>query len=130
METFKTLLFGVSGLSMIFWVAVIAMWHVDMFPRVFAQDSLQGLDLNNTSASMRGKASLPANSGELRPDGDTKALRNRGKYSRKSFVVADFAPIEDGYSVNRLYTSLILNLGIMSFMVLGYGLHSGLSLPS
>ena len=130
METFKTLLFGVSGLSMIFWVAVIAMWHVDMFPRVFAQDSRQGLDLNNTSKSIKGEAPLPDNQGLLRPNGDTKALRNRRKCSIKSFGVADFSPIECDYNVNRLYTSLILSLGAMSFIFLGYGLHSGLSLPS
>ena len=115
---------------MIFWVAVIALWHVEMFPRVFAQDSVKGLKLNNASASTIGEASPTSNQGALRPNGDTKSLRDRGKYSRKSFVVADFAPIENGYSVNRLYTSLILSLGIMSFMVLGYGLHSGINLPS
>ena len=40
METFKTLLFGIGGLSMIFWVAVIGIWHVDMFPRFFKEDRI------------------------------------------------------------------------------------------
>ena len=44
----------------------------------------------------------------------------------KSFVIADFNPLEADYSVNRLYTSMILSLGVMSFIMVTYGLHSAL----
>ena len=38
METFRFLLFGIAGLSLIFWVAVIALWHAYMFPTFFNED--------------------------------------------------------------------------------------------
>ena len=38
METFRFLLFGIAGLSLIFWVAVIALWHTYMFPTFFNED--------------------------------------------------------------------------------------------
>ena len=38
MENFRFLLFGISGVSVIFWVAVIALWHSYMFPRFFNED--------------------------------------------------------------------------------------------
>ena len=38
METFRFLLFGFAGLSLIFWVAVIALWHTYMFPTFFKED--------------------------------------------------------------------------------------------
>ncbi len=125
MELFKSLLFGISGLSMIFWVAVIGLWHADMFPRIFSNDSFQSLSerggLESSSSLQKSSINLK---GALRPFGDTKGLANRGKYSRKSFVVADFNPVEEGYGVNRLYVSILLSLSAMSFIVLGYGLHS------
>ena len=40
MELFKVLLFGVTGLSLVFWVCVIALWHTYMFPKFFAEDSI------------------------------------------------------------------------------------------
>ena len=59
----------------------------------------------------------------IKPSG----LIDRGKYSRKSLVIADFNLIESSYSVNRLYTSMLLSIGVMSFILITYGLHSGLS---
>ena len=124
MEIFKTNLFGISGLSLIFWVCVIALWHVYMFPKIFEKDSIQ---LQNNQASFPQadieNSTLLANGG-LRPSNMVTSLINRSKYSRKSLVVADFSPIEEDYSVNRLYTSLLLSLGVMSFLFIGYGLHS------
>ena len=38
METFRFLLFGFAGVSVVFWVAVIALWHAYMFPRFFNED--------------------------------------------------------------------------------------------
>ena len=129
MEGFKALLFGISGLSMIFWVCVIALWHVDMFPRVFANDSIASLGGNANQSMNRIFNSSSLQSGAIRPNVATKSLINRGKYYRKSIVIADFGIIEPGYSVNRLYTSIILSLGAMSFLFLVYGLQSGFKLP-
>jgi hypothetical protein len=52
-------------------------------------------------------------------------LTNRGKYSKKSFVVADFNPIEPGYGVNRLYSSILIGLAISTFVIISFGLQSG-----
>ena len=128
MEFFKLVLFGISGLSLIFWAAVIGLWHVDMFPRLFSQDLKDG---NNNAT--RSTIEESSNQNPIFPGlggANILGLGNRGKYSRNSFVVADFSPIEPGYSVNRLYTSMILSLSVMSFILLGYGLHSGFTLPS
>jgi len=38
METFRFLLFGFEGVSVFFWVAIIALWHTYMFPRFFNED--------------------------------------------------------------------------------------------
>ncbi len=113
METFKFILFGIVGLSMIFWVAVIALWHTYTFPRFFKEDSLEK---SNGNQFFSGKS--------LRGSG----LVDRGKYSNRSFVIADFNPIEPGYGVNRLYTTMLISLGFMSFTLITYGLHSGFSL--
>ncbi len=132
MEAFKTLLFGVAGLSMIFWAAVIGLWHVDMFPRFFKED--RNKDLSPTRYSNSGgnqNSSLMdfERSGALRPTTQSSTgLFNRDKYSRRGgFVVADFSPIENGYGVNRLYTSVLLALAVISFVIITYGLHSAMS---
>ena len=54
---------------------------------------------------------------------------DRSKYSRKSYVIADFTPVEEGYSVNRLYTIMLCSLGAMSFILITYGLHGGALWP-
>jgi len=109
MELFKYFLFGIAGLSVIFWVSVIALWHTYMFPRFFKEDS------SPKTVSYKNEFKLKAS-----------GLFDRGKYSNKSFVIADFTPLEADYSVNRLYTSMILSLGVMSFIIVTYGLHSAL----
>ena len=128
MELFKDLLFGISGLSLIFWVSVIAMWHVDMFPRIFKAKNEnrllpvtnQGL-MNNSSPSIIEK-------GALRPLNINSSLPDRSKYKRKSMLIADFSQIEDGYGVDRLYTAILISIGIVSFILLTYGLQSGFKL--
>ena len=128
MELFNDLLFSISGLSLIFWVSVIAMWHVDMFPRIFKAKNEnrllpvtnQGL-MNNSSPSIIEK-------GALRPLNINSSLPDRSKYKRKSILIADFSQIEDGYGVNRLYTSILISIGIVSFILLTYGLQSGFKL--
>ena len=128
MEAFKTLLFGVAGLSVIFWAAVIGIWHVDMFPRFFKEDrdrDLSPVRFSNASSDNGGSF---MSSGDLRPAMQSSTgLVNRDKYSRRSIVVADFSPLEADYGVNRLYTSVLLALAIISFVILTYGLHSAFS---
>ena len=38
MENFRFLLFGIAGISVVFWVAVITLWHTYMFPKFFNED--------------------------------------------------------------------------------------------
>ncbi len=115
MELFKTLLFGLTGASLIFWVCLIALWHTYMFRGLFREDSC-----NPSTYDKYNKLSFSYI--------NKSGLADRGKYSNKSFVIADFTPVENEYSVNRLYTSILISLGAMSFIVLTYGLQSGFKL--
>ncbi len=115
MELFKYLLFGIAGLSMIFWTCVIAFWHTYMFPRIFSEDYLQ-----NNSFKIYKSLSLGSKK--------SAGLIDRDKYSNRSFVIADFNPIESGYGVNRLFITILLSLAIMSFIIISYGLQSGFKL--
>ena len=132
---FKEILFGLAGVSMIAWAGVIGLWHTYMFPRFFKEDSNR---VNNTSsvASTQSaqKESTPNKpwfiddeGGSLTPNSALGAigLSDRGKYSKKSFVVADFNPVESGYGVNRLYTSVLIGLAISTFVIISFGLQSG-----
>ena len=83
METFRFLLFGFAGVSVVFWVAIIALWHTYMFPRFFNED--KGLNsVINEKISYPKKPIL----GSLVKSNN---FRNRGKYSIKSLVIADFS---------------------------------------
>ncbi len=115
MELFKYILFGIAGLSMVFWVCVIALWHTYMFPRLFSEDYI-----DSNSSSFMQSAPIAA----IKESG----LINRGKYSNRSFVIADFNPVDSDYGVNRLFTFVLLSTGIMTFIVFSYGLHSGFQL--
>ena len=46
METFRFLLFGFAGVSVVFWVAIIALWHAYMFPRFFNEDKVLNSVIN------------------------------------------------------------------------------------
>ena len=132
----KEILFGLAGVSMIAWAGVIGLWHTYMFPRFFREDSSR---INNTSPLTSEAQSAPEKNGPNKPwflddEGDTLTpqtalgaigLSNRGKYSKKSFVVADFNPVEAGYGVNRLYTSVLIGLAISTFVIISFGLQSG-----
>ena len=130
----KEILFGLAGVSMIAWAGVIGLWHTYMFPRFFKEDSSR---INNASPTTSVKTALTNSSnkpwfiddegGNLKPDSAMAAigLTDRGKYSKKSFVVADFNPVESGYGVNRLYTSILIGLAISTFVIISYGLQSG-----
>ncbi len=133
---FKEILFGLAGVSMIAWAGVIGLWHTYMFPRFFREDSSR---INNTSPVASEARTAPEKNGPNKPwflddEGGTLTpqtalgaigLNDRGKYSKKSFVVADFNPVEAGYGVNRLYTSVLIGLAISTFVIISFGLQSG-----
>ena len=133
---FKEILFGLAGVSMIAWAGIIGLWHTYMFPRFFKEDSSR---INSSSSATSVAQSAPENNGPNKPwflddEGGTLTpqtalgaigLTDRGKYSKKSFVVADFNPVEAGYGVNRLYTSVLIGLAISSFVIICFGLQSG-----
>ena len=132
----KEILFGLAGVSMIAWAGVIGLWHTYMFPRFFREDSSR---INNTSPLTSEDQSAPEKNGPDKPwflddEGGTLTpqtalgaigLSDRGKYSKKSFVVADFNPVEPGYGVNRLYSSILIGLAISTFVIISFGLQSG-----
>ena len=132
---FKEILFGLAGVSMIAWAGVIGLWHTYMFPRFFKEDSNR---INSASPLISAQSAQTANSsnkpwfiddegGSLTPNSALGAigLSDRGKYSKKSFVVADFNPVESGYGVNRLYSSILIGLAISTFVIISFGLQSG-----
>ena len=134
----KEILFGLAGVSMIAWAGVIGLWHTYMFPRFFKEDSSR---INNVSPVNSGQIATASDSSNkpwflddegvnLKPDSAMAAigLTDRGKYSKKSFVVADFNPVEAGYGVNRLYTSVLIGLAISTFVIISFGLQSGLGM--
>ena len=132
----KEILFGLAGVSMVAWAGVIGLWHTYMFPRFFKEDSSR---INSSSSATSVAQSAPENNGPNKPwflddEGGTLTpqtalgaigLNDRGKYSKKSFVVADFNPVEAGYGVNRLYTSVLIGLAISTFVIISFGLQSG-----
>ena len=133
---FKEILFGLAGVSMVAWAGIIGLWHTHMFPRFFKEDSSR---INSSSSATSVAQSAPGNNstnkpwfiddegGSLTPQTALGAigLTDRGKYSKKSFVVADFNPVESGYGVNRLYTSVLIGLAISTFVIITFGLQSG-----
>ena len=136
---FKEILFGLAGVSMIAWAGVIGLWHTYMFPRFFKEDAnrIKSTSIANSVIS-ESKSEPESNSpkkpwflddegGTLTPQTAMGAigLNDRGKYSKKSFVVADFNPVESDYGVNRLYTSVIIGLAISTFVIITFGLQSG-----
>ena len=135
----KEILFGLAGVSMIAWAGVIGLWHTYMFPRFFKEDSSRINSASTVSSVTSQAQSAPVNNGPKKPwflddEGGTLTpqtamgaigLSDRGKYSKKSFVVADFNPVEAGYGVNRLYTSVLIGLAISTFVIISFGLQSG-----
>ena len=133
---FKEILFGLAGVSMVAWAGVIGLWHTHMFPRFFKEDSSR---INSSSSATSVAQSAPENNGPNKPwflddEGGSLTpqtalgaigLTDRGKYSKKSFVVDDFNPVEAGYGVNRLYTSVLIGLAISTFVIISFGLQSG-----
>ena len=119
METFRFLLFGFAGVSVVFWVAIIALWHTYMFPRFFNED--KGL---NSVINQEIKVSKDPILGSLV---NSNNFRNRDKYSMKSFVIADFSSASNNFKLNKLYTTVMIGVAFASFIFLTYGLSSSIT---
>ena len=119
METFRFLLFGFAGVSVVFWVAIIALWHTYMFPRFFNED--KGL---NSVINQEIKVTTDPILGNLVRSNN---FINRDKYSMKSFVVADFSSASNNFKLNKLYTTVMIGVTFASFIFLTYGLSSSIT---
>ena len=117
MDILKFLLFGIAGFSLIFWVAVIALWHTYMFPRFFSED--KGLQSVASNASEPAKPIL----GNFISNG----LKSREKYSMKNLVIADFSVDSQGFKLNKLYTLVMISIAFTTFTFITYGLSSSLT---
>ena len=122
MESFRFLLFGFAGVSVVFWVAIIALWHTYMFPRFFKED--KGL---NSIIDQEIKVSTDPILGSLV---NSNNFINRDKYSMKSFVVADFSSASNNFKLNKLYTTVMIGITFASFIFLTYGLSSSITTVS
>ena len=119
METFRFLLFGIAGVSVIFWVAVIALWHTYMFPTFFKED--KGLDFSIVDEK---PTTLEPILGDLVK---INTLKSRQKYSMKSFVIADFSSIQNDFKLNKLYTTVMIGVACATFIFITYGLSSSIT---
>ena len=119
MDTFRFLLFGIAGVSVIFWVAVIALWHTYMFPTFFKED--KGLDSFIVDEK---PTTLEPILGDLVK---INTLNSRQKYSMKSFVIADFSSIQNDFNLNKLYTIVMIGVSFATFIFLTYGLSSSIT---
>ena len=118
METFRFLLFGIAGVSVVFWVAVIALWHTYMFPKFFNED--KGL---NSVINQELNVSIEPILGRLVKSNNFKS---RDKYSMKNLVVADFSS-SNNFTLNKLYTTVMIGVTFASFIYLTYGLSSSIT---
>ena len=119
MEPFRFLLFGFAGVSLVFWVAIIALWHAYMFPRFFNEDK----ELNSI-INQEIRISTDPILGSLV---NSNNFRNRNKYSMKSFVIADFSSTRNNFKLNKLYTIVMIGVTFASFIFLTYGLSSSIT---
>ena len=121
METFRFLLFGIAGLSLIFWVTVIALWHAYMFPTFFNEDkafkSITTQENSVTSEPILENLFFSNN------------FISRQKYSMKNFVIADFSSLQN-LKLNKLYTTVMIGVSFATFIFLTYGLSSSITTVS
>ena len=118
METFRFLLFGFAGVSVVFWVAIIALWHAYMFPRFFNED--KGL---NSAINQELNVSTEPILGSLV---NSNNFKSRDKYSMKNLVVADFS-LSNNFTLNKLYSAVMIGVTFASFIFLTYGLSSSIT---
>ena len=117
MESFKFFIFGIAGVSVVFWVAVVALWHTYMFPRIFEEnENLSNIKLNNEDETIQTQPIL----GSLVIN---ESLPDRKKYSMKSMVLADFSNLNN-LKLDSLYTIVSIGVVFASFTIISYGLHS------
>ena len=121
MDNFKFLLFGLAGVSVVFWVAVIALWHTYMFPRFFNEDK----GLNSVINQEINVSTNPILGSLVNSDN----FKNRDKYSMKNLVVADFSS-SNNFKLNKLYTTVMIGVTFASFIFLTYGLSSSITTVS
>ena len=121
MENFRFLLFGIAGVSVIFWVAIIALWHTYMFPKFFNEDkglnSVINQELNVSTEPILGSLVKSSN------------FKSRDKYSMKNLVVADFST-SNNFTLNKLYTTVMIGVTFASFIFITYGLSSSITTNS
>ena len=116
MDTFRFLLFGIAGVSLIFWVSVIALWHTYMFPTFFKEDK----DLDSFIVDDKPNTLEPI-LGDLVK---INTLKSREKYSMKNLVIADFSSIKNDFKLNKLYTTVMIGVSCATFIFITYGLSS------
>ena len=119
METFRFLLFGITGVSLVFWVAIIALWHTYMFPTFFNEDKV----LSSVIAQNNSRPSKPILGNLI----DSNIFKSRDKYSMRSIVIADFSPIQNNFKLNKLYTIVMIGVSLATFIFLTYGLSSSIT---
>ena len=119
MDTFRFLLFGIAGVSVIFWVSVIALWHTYMFPTFFKEDK----DLDSFIVDDKPNTLEPI-LGDLVK---INTLKSREKYSMKNFVIADFSSFKKDFRLNKLYTTVMIGVSFATFMFITYGLSSSIT---
>ena len=122
METFRFLLFGIAGLSVIFWVAIIALWHTYMFPTFFNEDKT----FNSVITKENSFASEPILGNLVNSNNFT----SRERYSMKNLVIADFSSTQNDFKLNRLYTTVMIGVSFATFIFLTYGLSSSITTVS
>ena len=122
METFRFILFGIAGLSVIFWVAIIALWHTYMFPTFFNEDKT----FNSVITKENSFASEPILGNLVNSNNFT----SREKYSMKNLVIADFSSTQNDFKLNRLYTTVMIGVSFATFIFLTYGLSSSITTVS
>ena len=119
METFRFLLFGIAGVSVIFWVAIIALWHSYMFPTFFNEDkSLNSIVKEEMTLSTEPILGKLVNSSNF---------KSRDKYSMRSLVVADFSSVNNNFKLNKLYTTVMIGVSFATFIFITSGLSSSIT---
>ena len=118
MEFFKFFIFGIAGVSVVFWVAVVALWHTYMFPKIFKEKNNQ---VENEFINEDEKLQNDPILGSIVLN---ESLPDRKKYSMKSLVIADFNSFNN-LKLDSLYTFVCIGVVFASFTIITYGLHSG-----
>ena len=119
MDTFRFLLFGIAGLSLIFWVAVIALWHTYMFPTLFNEDKT----FNSVITQENSLISEPILGNLV----NSNSFISRQKYSMKNLVIADFSSTQNNFKLNKLYTAVMIGVSFTTFIFVTYGLSSSIT---